>query len=149
MKVILLTDVKNVGVRHDIKNVADGYAMNFLIPNKLAEIATPAKIEQVEEKKRFEADVAGQRKEQLLFDLKKLEKITVTTPAKANENGHLFKGVGEATILKALNEQHGIDLPKGSLDLPATIKEVGEHPITLKVAGQEGSFTLAVQALQE
>ena len=60
MKVILLADIANVGQKHDVKEVASGYAANFLIPRKLAEIATDSKIKRVSElKKQHEAEKKG------------------------------------------------------------------------------------------
>ena len=90
MKVILLTDVKNLGKAWEIKDVSDGYARNFLFPNNLAETATPDLIKKAEQKKALKVKKAEE-------DLMKVEKLAsllegllVKVKAKANDEGKLF-----------------------------------------------------------
>jgi len=92
MKVILLKDVPNVGQRFEVKVVADGFALNFLIPQKNAEVATPASLKKVAVAK---AAADAERKIQadlLAKNLKDLNGKTITLSGKVNDKGHLFKG---------------------------------------------------------
>lgn len=134
MKVILIKDVRGVGQRHEIKNVADGYAVNFLFKNKLAEPATDDKVKQIEAQK--EAAAEAQRKEDEVVDKKvsslKGKSISITT--KATEKGGLFKGITEKDIVKAILGQHALQISEDSIELGAPIKTIGEH--TFKVMGR-------------
>lgn len=147
MKVILLHDVPKVGKKYDLKNVADGYAQNALIPKGLVTPATRAAIRRAEmEKKRRE----GEQKiktDLLLKNFSSLSGVTVEVVVSANEKGHLFSGIHKPEILKALYDQKHLDIPESSMVLEKPIKEVGEHKIEVTVGGQKGSFTVAIKAL--
>src|SRR3989338_9682031 len=93
MKVIFLKDVQRVGKRHDTKEVNDGYAMNFLIPRKLAEVATPKTIAELEKRKK-NIEIEREVQEDLL--MKNLEEIkgkVLHMKGKTDEKGHLFSGI--------------------------------------------------------
>src|SRR4051812_34032263 len=101
MKVILLKDVRGVGQHGEIKNVADGYAINKLFPTKLAEPATDEKIKQIEAQK-VQADAARAKEEaELDTKVQALRGKKVTLAARATEKGGLFKNVHEKDIAKA------------------------------------------------
>lgn len=146
MKVILLKDVPKVGRRLDVKTVSDGYAANFLFPKKLAEPATEARIKEIAG---MHARSVAERKVEenlLLQNLVSLEGKTVVIEARANEKGHLFKGVRTDDIAKALAVQaHSQLLPEHIL-LDAPVKEVGVHTLEVEVYGKRATFTLEVQA---
>ena len=144
MKIILLTDVKNVGHKHDIKEVASGYAANFLIPRKLAEIATDTKIKKVSElKKQYEAERKVQE-ELLSKNIELLKDVSIEINAKANEKGHLFKGIHKEEIVLQLKEQTRIDITSEMIVLEHPIKEVGEVTVRVRVGDKSGMFTVRV-----
>ena len=146
MKVILLHDVPKIGKKYDEKNVSDGYALNFLIPKGLVEVAT----KQVAERAKVaRADVEVRRKVQedlLVKNLKSVAAAEITLSEKANEKGHLFAGVHREALAAALKEQARIDVLPEYIGLPATIKEVGEHMIEVKVQDKSVKFKVTITA---
>ncbi len=133
MKVILLADVKNHGVKGDVVDVSPGYARNYLLPRNLAVEATEKNMARLKNKKRAEAN----RKEQELAEAKevakKLEGIKVTLKAKSGENGKLFGSITSKEIGEALKEQHGIDLDRRKIVLNEPIKTLGELELDVKI----------------
>ncbi len=144
MKVVLLKDVAGVGIKDDVKNVSDGYALNFLIPKKLAVAGTPHSIAHAE---RMKSEQTAERKvqEDLLFkNLSSMEGVKVELSGKANEKGHLFASIHPIAIAAELKKQKGIDVLPEFLQSDRPIKELGEHKISVKAQGKTGSFTLVV-----
>lgn len=130
MKVILIKDVKEVGKQFDIKEVADGYARNFLLPNNLAKPATKEVLQWVDmQKEVFEqkAEEELKKAQKLASDLDDLE---VTIAAKAGEEGQLFEGVGPQKIAERLKEM-GHDVKKNQIELKDPIKELGEFSVRI------------------
>ena len=93
MKVILLKDVAKIGRKYDIKNVADGYALNMLIPRGLAVVATEQAMKKVETLKVNDTTDKKIQTELLLKNLEVIKNLTLNLKEKANEKGHLFAGV--------------------------------------------------------
>jgi large subunit ribosomal protein L9 len=132
MKIILLQDVPNVGRKYDVKNVSDGYARNFLIPQKLAKLATPKAIKAIEvEKKRLEEEKKIQENI-LQKNLDGLKDLKIVFDAKNNEKGHLFASIHSQGISKILKEQHHLDIPAEMIILDKPIKEIGQYKIKVK-----------------
>ncbi len=134
MKVIFIQDVRGVAKRYDIKDVSDGYARNFLFANKLAEIATPAAIKQLESMK---AEHEKEDKEAYRHLEELAQKIAATKiqfALKADKSGVVFGSVNKESILKALREHKLISAERVDIDLKYPIKELGEYvvPIDLK-----------------
>ncbi len=146
MKVILLKNVQNVGQKYEIKNVSDGYALNFLIPNHLAEVAQASAVKKIEQLKLHE-DLKRKTHESALHEsLKKVEGQTLTTEAKVNDKGHLFKGIHKDEIAILLKEKAGVDVSSDYITLEKPIKEVGSHAIPLTIGDSMVQFTLEVLA---
>ena len=146
MKIVLLKDVKAVGKKHDVKNVADGFALNSHIPQGLAEVATPKVLARVELlKKQEEADRKVQE-DLLAKNLKALHDATVEVVAEANEKGHLFAGLHAAEIAPLVKAQTQIDVAPEFIKIEKPLKEVGEHKIDVKVQGKSATFTLVIKA---
>ncbi|MDP9249554.1 MAG: 50S ribosomal protein L9 [bacterium] len=145
MRVIFLKDVPRVGKRHDIKEVNDGYAMNFLFPRKLAESATLKAIAELELRKK-EIMIEKEVQEDLL--MKNLEAIkgkVVHIKGKADDKGHLFSGIHAKEILEALHKEHHAEVSLESLDLEKPIKQVGEFEIPIQIKGKKSSFKLIIE----
>lgn len=147
MKVILLEDVTKIGMRYEIKDVSNGYAANYLIPNKLAEFATSQKIKISKQKKQQYEKELNLKKESLLKNIKALNNESIEIKDKTNEKGYLFKGIHKEDIVKALYEQTGAEISPDVLVLKHPIKEVGEHKIDVKYEDKKTSFKLIVSAL--
>ena len=144
MKVILLQDIPSIGKIHDVKNVSDGYASNFLIPKKLVKPATPAAIEEL---KKLQAQHEGKLQLQENLLVKNIEAaagVSVEIRVAANEQGHLFKGIHREDIVKALKEQKRIELPAESITLEHALKEIGEFSIDAHLDDRTVSFTVII-----
>lgn len=146
MRVIFLKDVSRVGKRHAIKEVNDGYAMNFLFPRKLAESATPKAVAELELRKK-EIMIEKEVQEDLL--IKNLEEIkgkTLNLSAKADEKGHLFSGIHSKELVEEMKRQHHADISVKFIILEKPIKEVGEFEIPIEIKGKKSSFKLVIEA---
>jgi len=138
MKVIFLQDVPRVGKKYDVKEVNDGYAMNFLFPRKLAEMATPQNIAQLEMRQR---EIVIEREVQESLLLKNLEEIkekVIVIKAKADEKGHLFSGIHNKEIVAEMKKQNHADISEELIVLEKPIKEVGEFEIPIKIKTSAG-----------
>lgn len=146
MKVILLKDIPGTGNKFDLKEVADGYARNFLLPRGFAKPATPASIMQIEmEKKRFEET---KKKEEAQFKeaLEKLKNISISIEAKITPKGGLFKKIGAKDIVKALEKENISGITEKNIILFDPIKQTGEYKIELKHREISGVITIHVKA---
>lgn len=131
MKVILLQNVSGVGVRGDLKEVADGYALNYLIPNRLAKFATPQMVAEAHTFKRRKATQQAAALEKTHRAIKVLDEKKITIAGKVNEKGHLFAQIHENDITVAIAEQHGIDTSSLHIELSEPIKETGLYKATI------------------
>ncbi|MCK5059688.1 MAG: 50S ribosomal protein L9 [Candidatus Pacebacteria bacterium] len=149
MKVVLIKDTPKVGKKYDVKEVAAGYAENFLFPKDLAKPATPAFLARIKvERKQIEAEQKV-HEDLLLKNIKDIAEIHITLEEKANEKGHLFAGVHKEEISKAIKEQTHLDILPDFIDLEHPIKEVGEHIITVKAHDKEQAFKLTINPIIE
>lgn len=146
MKVILLKDVRGVGQRGDVRDVADGYAMNALFPKQLAEPATPEKIKQLEAGRQAQEAQLQQAEAELTRKIEMLRGKKITIPARATEKGGLFKAVAPKDIAKALLAEHSLDIPEGAIELPQPIKTLGEHIATLSSKTKKADIGVTVAA---
>ena len=142
MKIIFLKDVAKVGQQGGVKEVSDGYALNFLIPRGLAIQATPDKLATHLAKQKKNEELRAQKNQALVSVIQSLEGKRVEIIARATEKGGLFKSITIRDIKKAL----GKDIPEESIVLEGVIKQVGERPIKVRCAGAEANVVLAVVA---
>ncbi|MEN9622087.1 MAG: ribosomal protein large subunit ribosomal protein [Candidatus Parcubacteria bacterium] len=142
----MLKDVKGVGKKHEIKIVADGFALNSLIPRGIAEVATTKALARVEMVKKIEEAEGKIHADLLAKNLKSIHDAVVTVTADANEKGHLFAGLHTTDIAPLIKEQTRIDVLPEFIQLEKPIKEVGTHKIDIKVQGKSATFTLEVKA---
>lgn len=143
MKVILLRDVARLGRKSEIKDVPDGHALNFLIPRKLAIIATKENMDRVHEAAGKKASSEEAQKQEFKEVLAKHADAPITYAAEANDKGHLFKGIRAEDLVGILNAQ-GFTLAKQHVKLDAPIKDVGMHTIPLSFLGVSGTVQLEV-----
>ncbi|MBR3099989.1 MAG: 50S ribosomal protein L9 [Clostridia bacterium] len=131
MKVILLKDVKNIGKRDDVLNVSDGYARNFLFPQKLAAEATPGTLKEIERKRAArdarEAEELAEAKQKA----DSLKRKVIEMKIKCGEKGRLYGSVTAAEVAEALEKQHGVTVDKRKIDLGDPIREIGDREITV------------------
>ncbi len=144
MKVIFLQDVPRVGKKYDVKEVPGGYAMNFLIPKKLAEPATPKALEMLKIRKNEILVVKEVQNELLMKNLEEIKGKVVHISAKADDKGHLFKGIHTKEIVAAMKAEHHADITPEFIVLEKPIKEVGEFEIQIAISGKKSSFKLVI-----
>ncbi|MBR3324564.1 MAG: 50S ribosomal protein L9 [Clostridia bacterium] len=146
MKVILLENIKGVGKKDDIINANDGYARNFLIPQKKAIEATPGNLSRLKSKQDSKAHQKELEKNEAEKIKDLLTKITLEIKVKAGENGKIFGGVTAKEISSQLKEQFNIEIDKKKIELKETIKTLGVFNVNVKLF--EGIIgTLKVQTL--
>lgn len=143
MKVILLKDVAKIGKKFDVKNVADGYALNFLIPKKLAVLATKEAVSKIEESKKTEMAEKNIQNELLLKNLETLASSGVVMKGKANEKGHLFAGIDKKELISEIKKQVRLDIPEDLIEMDKPLKEVGDHKI--QISYNKKKFDLIVK----
>ena len=135
MQVILKQDVMKIGRRGDIVDVSRGYVRNFLVPRGLAEMATPARLEEVrremaeaEERDRRMAERAGEIAETL-------NKSVITIEARTGEDERLFGSVTAANIADAVEKARGVRIDRRRVRMEEPIKSLGTHQVPIQVHG--------------
>jgi large subunit ribosomal protein L9 len=145
MKVLMLKNVSRVGQEGHIVDVADGFALNSLIPSGKAVQATAERIKQHEAQQRLLSEQRATHEAALKRVVQGLEQAEIIFSARATEKGGLFKSLVSSDIAKAIYEQKNVSIPAEAIELPKPIKEVGEHPITIKAAGAAASIRFVVK----
>ncbi|WEF33404.1 50S ribosomal protein L9 [Pseudoduganella chitinolytica] len=133
MQIILLEKVINVGNLGDVVKVKDGYARNFLIPQKLARRATTAAVAEFEAKRAELEKAAAEKLAAAQAQGEKLNGMTVTVSQKAGVDGRLFGSVTNYDIAEALTKA-GFAVEKAAVRMPTgPLKTVGEHPVSVSL----------------
>ncbi|MFH0803975.1 MAG: 50S ribosomal protein L9, partial [Candidatus Zambryskibacteria bacterium] len=134
-----------VGRKYEVKNVADGYANNFLIPKKLAEYASPEAVRKAEIlKSATEAEIEI-REKLTEKQIEMLKGVKIVLNKKGNEKGHLFEKIHPEEISLALKEQAKIEIDSEFIKLENPIKEIGEHTVMVQVGKNKGEFKVVVE----
>ena len=147
MKVILQKDIPNLGDAGDIKEVAEGFARNYLLPKKLVILANESSKKAIDHQMKLikiKKDKRKKTSEQLAASMSNIE---ITIPAKVGEEGKLFGSITSMDIAKELKEK-GFDIDKRKILLDSPIKSEGEFKVTIKL--EEGlSATVKVIVVKE
>lgn len=133
MKVILTKDVKNLGKEGDLVEVKDGYGRNYLIPRGSAEEATKENVRILKRRKKQEARLAEDKKEDALEYAENLKNVNVVIKIKAGEKGKLFGSVNSKDIAESLEKDHKIKIDRRKIELEDTLKNTGEHMVNIKL----------------
>lgn len=150
MKVILLQDVGGVGQRGDVKEVADGYAVNYLIPRALARQATDENIKEHISRQKEELEEREKEKLKLAEKIKLLDGARIEIEVRTTSKGGLFKSIDEREISEKIRLQQGVDIPAESIILEgAPIKTIGEHPCVLRSGGATGRALIVIRAAKD
>ncbi len=128
MRIILLQDVEKLGKKHDVKEVKNGYARNFLIPKGLAKLATDKDLKRVETLKEREIKKEEEELKDIQVLASKLDGVELIIPVKIGDEEQLFESINEQKIIEKLKEL-GFDIKKSQVILEEPIKELGEFPI--------------------
>lgn len=133
MKVILLSDVKALGKKGAVVDVAEGYARNFLLPRGLVAEASKGAMAMLEQQNKAQA----KREAQALADTHELAKLLESKPvsvrAKAGGNGRLFGTITNADIATAIHEAFDVNLDKHKIEVKNSIKALGSYPVEIRL----------------
>lgn len=133
MKVILLSDVKNLGKAGEVKEVSDGYARNFLLPRGLAVEATPMKLKELKEKSERKERKLEREEERARAIKERIDGRELALKVKAGEGGRLFGTVTAKDISDNLQQQYGVSVDKKKIEIPEPIKHLGEYRVKIKL----------------
>ncbi|HEY7139965.1 MAG TPA: 50S ribosomal protein L9 [Methylomirabilota bacterium] len=147
MKVILMTDVPTLGHRGETREVANGYARNFLLPRKMAVAATPANLKNVEHLKRQRVKEEHRALEAAKATAARIEGLTFTKTARASEDGHLYGSVSAQDVVEFL-ERNQVTVEKRRVQLDEPIKAVGDYQVPVRLHG-DVTATLAISVAAE
>jgi large subunit ribosomal protein L9 len=143
MKIILLQDVAKIGRRYEVVTVPDGYALNQLIPKKMAEPATPANLKRVEKMNKDKVAGAEADSEAFKTAVATIEATPITITVEANEQGHLFKAVSADEVVTAA-QAVGAVVTADMVSFAAPIKEVGTHDVSLAKGDDAATISVTV-----
>jgi large subunit ribosomal protein L9 len=134
MKVIFLKDVPGSGLQGEIKEVADGYAINYLIPKDLAVPATEQSINRLKSQKKAEEKKKAEIEADLAEQSKALNGKKITLKVKAGTKGKLYGSVTSNDIATELKKAHGIELDKRKIELSEPLHELGTFNVIVKLS---------------
>lgn len=127
MDVILIQDVDNLGGKNELVKVKNGYARNFLIPQKFAIEASPSNLKQLQEKLK----VAAKKEATLLAEINKVTEILKASPvkltAKTGTSGKIFGSVTSLQIARAIRDQKGYEIDRKRISITDEVKELGDR----------------------
>jgi large subunit ribosomal protein L9 len=147
MQVIFLADVKGKGKKGETKNVSDGYARNYLLPNNLAVEATKGNLKDLEAKTKSQQKKAEEELDQAKAYKEELEALTIQIKAKSGEGGRLFGAISTKQIAETLNKmKKKVDKRKILLNEP--IRSLGFTNVPIKIH-PEVVATVKVQVVEE
>ena len=146
MKVILLKDVPKLGKKHEVKEVPQGHALNFLIPQKLVVAATPGALQRINQQQQAKDAHKAIADELIKETFRSIHGQTSLLVEKANDKGHLFSKVTTAHIVVAAKQSLQITLDERWIAVPTPIKSVGMHDIMLTHGAHKATFILEVKA---
>ena len=133
MKVVFLDDVPGIASSGEIKNVADGYARNYLIPRKMALLASSAAIKQAEARKRERARQRAETEAQLKEQASLIEGKNIEIPARVGSKERLYGSITSADIARELENSFGVVIDKRKIEMEENIHELGNYEIAAKL----------------
>ncbi len=132
MRVLLLQDVYKLGHAGDVKKVADGYGRNYLLPQRLATLATPNAIKQAETLRQNAAIVRAKQNAELSGVAEKLNALTVAFGVKAGDTGKLYGSVTPSQIADEIKKVSGLDVDRRNVGHQA-LRELGEFKVQVRL----------------
>ena len=133
MKIAFLEDVPNVAKAGDIKEVADGYARNYLLPKKLGVLASAGVASTIEAQRHSRFRKEARREADLVALGQKLEGTEIKLEAKAGSKDRLYGAITTAEIAVQLESQTGISIDKKKIELAEPIRKLGSHQLSIKL----------------
>jgi large subunit ribosomal protein L9 len=136
MKIILLKDIQGTGKKGEIKDVADGYARNFLLKQNFARLATDRAVEHLTSRtqKKQKQKMIDESRHKIIIN--KLNNKKVSLAEKVNEEGKLYAAINKKKISSAIEVQFNIFVDPKYIEINSPIKEIGEHRIRISFGGK-------------
>jgi len=136
MRVILLQDVDGLGKAGDLKDVANGYARNYLLPRQLAAGATPSLIANRQQRIAAEQRKLEKQSELNRQQAERLGQVTLTFKARVGSQGRLYGSITSQDIAAGLREAEGIVIDRRMIDMPEPIRTTGTFKVPVKIASK-------------
>lgn len=133
MEILLIEDVDNLGYAGDVKKVANGYGRNYLIPQKLAVLATPGALKQAETIRKTAEKHRAQEMADAQAIANQIGDLDLLFERRAGETGKLYGSVTSGDIAEAIVEKTGIEIDKRKIALPEPIRNLGDQQVTIKL----------------
>lgn len=147
MQIVLLKDIKRLGKAGEVRNVADGYARNYLIPRGLATPATAGAVHEAKEHAAAEAKHVAREQAEAQSLADELSGVALTFKARAGETGHLYGSITTADIAEGLEKQTGKPVDRRKVALEEPIRELGTFQVPIRLAGEvTANITVTVEA---
>lgn len=146
MKIILLKDIRNVGRKDEVKEVANGFASNFLLPQNFAVVATPEKVRALEKIKEAQSQKIAAQEAVLDDQIRSLMNQKIEIAVRTTPKGGLFKSITAADIACAIKEQKKAEIPESTIILSEPIKTIGEHTVKLQSKNTRAEMIFSVTA---
>lgn len=147
MKIVLVQDVKSLGKNGDLVEVSEGYARNYILPQKLGVPATSENLNTLKLKKANAEKIAAEQLAEAKELAVKLEKVPVTLSIKGGANGKTYGSVSTKEIAEAVKAQLGFEIDKKKISLPEPIKAFGTHEVAVKLH-KEVTAKLSVKVVE-
>lgn len=147
MKVVLIEDVKKIGSKGDIVEVADGYGRNFLLPRKLAVEANAANINTAKTNAENKLRRAKQEADEAKLLAAQLEKVSVKIPVKLGKDGKLFGSVTGSDVAKALKNSQSLNVDKRKISIQGEVTGVGTYEAVIKLH-PEAATKISVEVVE-
>jgi len=132
MKVLLIKDVYKLGRAGDVKKVADGYGRNFLLPQKMAVLATPGAIKTAEKIRTKAAEKRVILNDEMSLVAKALENVQLSFGARAGETGKLYGSITSQEVADAIQKKIGYAIKRQQLDMQP-LRSLGEHIVRIRL----------------
>lgn len=146
MEILLLQDVSRIGKRNDLLRVGDGFALNFLLPRRLALVATPAVRKQYAESIRIRAEEREREREVRLGMVSSLAGKSIRFVKKATKTGKLYAAISTKQLVEAMQAQLGLEIRDEQIDAPEPIKAIGTFSISIRLGEQSVGISVVVAA---
>lgn len=129
MKVIMIHDIGGVGKRNEIKEVSDGYALNFLIPNGHAVHANAERVKALQDRLAVEKRAVEDRKKKFIVGLDRIRNAQLRILVRANDKGGLYSEITNVQVSTAIQSNYGVKVPLEAIIFPNPIKAIGSFPV--------------------
>jgi large subunit ribosomal protein L9 len=142
MKVLLLKDVDNLGSAGDVVTISDGYGRNYLIPRRLAKMATKGTVQEANQIRKVGERKRARELEDAQALARRIEGLTLTFHARAGEKGKLYGSITPAEMAESLERELGQEIDRRKI-VADPLRQVGEHLVAVRLMG-DVSATLKV-----